>query len=143
MRKMPDGQVVFTPGRVMNAPSISFLPAAPIAAVQPPAATGHPVRKAVVGRRVIPPGKPPAAEPPKIIQVPAGFTPEQNDFIAAITKLKTDNANPPQLTPESKQIIADCVRPFPSLKNATPDLIATTAGANLPTITTCILGKVR
>ena len=76
--------------------------------------------------------------------MPGTFQADQNAFITAIASLKTDNANPPKLTPESNQIVADCIQSFPALrKGATPDEIMLNAGANLSAVTTCIVNKAR
>jgi hypothetical protein len=103
-----------------------------------PDGTGGPPLVSVQGPSA--PSVPPPAPPPPV-DMPKQFSKEQLAFRAAVDKLAHDPKNPKRLTPESSQKIQDCARPFPSVKGLSPAQIINKAGADLPTITSCISKK--
>jgi hypothetical protein len=133
LQRMPDGQVVFTPGKIMSAPAVMPQAVAPV--VSPSAPT--PKRRAgrlaprpssgVIPSRSTPPVIPPAVPPQ---------TSAESEFLATASKLPTD-ANG-ALTPESRRILDACTGRLGIPPNTLLSDIRRMAGLNLPSITACI-----
>jgi hypothetical protein len=144
VQKTPDGQLVFTPGKVLNAPAVAPplqpKPAETPAPITPrPRGRAAPTRAHQASGAVIPPTQPPS---PPVIQVPPTLAAEQTAFADAVNRLKHDTNNPTLLTPESRQIIDDCIQPMLPRGTHTAQILLN-AGPNLPIITNCIVGRSR